>query len=167
MAGVDFENEQKQKRNEVEKMSDLIAFLQSREADKVVEFAACKDWKDEKGNPVLWKLKKLHTKELERLRAKHFRLNAKKKDVEIDNYAFNNEAMAASVVFPNLKDAKLADMLLPDTPLDQRTPGNVLYAILSDDSEYQALLAEFTELQGWGDGEDNESQVLVEAAKNE
>lgn len=148
-------------------MSDLIAFLQSREADKVIEFAACKDWKDEKGNPVMWKLKKVHTKELERLRAKHFRVNAKKKDVEIDNYAFNNEAMAASVVFPNLKDAKLADTLLPDTPLDQRTPGNVLYAILTDDGEYQALFAKFSELQGWNDEGDGEKQALVEAVKNE
>lgn len=148
-------------------MSDLIAFLKQREADKVVEFAACKDWKDDKGNPVLWKLKKLHTKELERLRAKHFRLNAKKKDVEIDNYAFNNEALAASVVFPNLKDAKLADTLLADFPLDQRTPGNVLYAILSDDGEYQALFAKFSELQGWDDKGDAEQEALVETAKNE
>lgn len=147
-------------------MSDLIAFLKSREADKVVEYAACKDWKDDKGNPVMWKLKKLHTRELENLRRKNFRINTRKKDVEIDNYAFNNEALAASVVFPNLKEASLADAILPDTPLDQRTPGNVLYAILSDDSEYQALFNVFSELQGWNNEEEN-ARDLVETAKNE
>ena len=96
---------------------------------------------DEKGNPVLWKLRKLTTRELENIRAKTLRINAKKRDVQFDNYAFNNAVMAESVVFPNLKDAKLADALLGNIPLDQRTPGNVLYAILTDDAEYQAIVA--------------------------
>lgn len=146
-------------------MSDLIAFLKSRENDKVIEFAACKDWKDEKGNPVMWKLKKLHTRELEDLRRKHFKVNAKKKDIELDNYGYNNEAMAASVIFPDLRDANLADTLLSDKPLDQRTPGNVLYEILKDDGEYQALFAEFSKLQGWDSGDDD-AEALVETAKN-
>lgn len=147
-------------------MSDLIAFVKGREQSKVIEYAACKDWKDEKGNPVKWKLKKLNTKELNTLRGAHIRINRQKKDVDIDNFAMNNALMAASVVFPNLKDAKLADALLPDTPLDQRTPGNVLYALLPDDAEYQALFAEFSKLHGWDDDNGDES-ALVEAAKNE
>lgn len=148
-------------------MSDLIAFVKGREQSKVIEFAACKDWTDEKGNPVKWKLRKLNTKELENLRRKNFKVNAKKKDIDIDTYAFNNDALAASIVYPNLKDAALADALLSDTPLDQRTPGNVLYAILRDDSEYQALYGVFSELQGWNEeGKDNVDEGLVDAAKN-
>lgn len=146
--------------------SDLIAFLKQRETGKIVEFAACKDWKDEKGNPVMWKIKKLNSKELSDLRSAHARINHKKKDVETDEMALINTIAASCVVFPNLRDAKLADALFPDAPLDQRTPGNVLFAILSDDTEYQAFCKFVSDLHGWTETAENEQSALVEIAKN-
>lgn len=148
-------------------MSDLIAFLKNREADKVVEFAACKDWKDENGNPVMWKFKKLHTKELNEIRSRNTRINHKKKDVDTDETGTMNAIFAASVVFPNLKDAKLADALFPDAPLDQRTPENVLMAILCDDNEYQAAIQFVAKLHNWITEENSRDEsALVEVAKN-
>lgn len=148
-------------------MSDLIAFLKQRETGKIVEFAACKDWKDEKGNPVMWKFKKLNSKELNDLRSAHARINRKKKEVETDEMSLIHSIFAASVIFPNLKDVKLADTLFPDAPLDQRTPENVLYAILTDDNEYQEACKFVSDLHGWTAGAENDQSSLVETAKNE
>lgn len=148
-------------------MSDLIAFLKNREADKVVEYAACKDWKDEKGNPVKWKFKKLHTKELNEIRSANARINRKKKDVDVDDVGLTNSILVASIVYPNLKDAKLADLLFPDAPLDQRTPENVLMAILCDDREYQKVWEFVAKLHNWQEEQGEDDSALVEIAKNE
>lgn len=151
--------------------SQLIAFVNRRnnEPRKVIEYPVCKAFTDENGEPIKWKIIKKNSQELSDIRAKFARISRKNKDAEINAAAVQDEIMGECIVFPDLKDAALADALMPNAPLDQRTPGNLLKVIIDDDSEYQFLFGLISELHGWNKSEADmiaEQKALINEAKN-
>lgn len=151
--------------------SSLIAFINRRnnEPRKVIEYPVCKAFTDENGEPIKWKIAKKTTKEMADIRAKFTRISRKNKDAEIDGQALQDEIIGECIVFPNLRDAALADALMPNAPLDERTPGNLLKLIVDDDSEYQFLWGLISELHGWNKSEAEmvaEQKALINEAKN-
>ena len=151
--------------------SKLIAFVNRRnnEPRKFIEYPVCKAFTDDNGEPIKWKIAKKNAKEMADIRAKFTRISRKNKDVEIDGQALQDEIIGECVIFPNLKDAALADALMPNVPLDERTPGNLLKVIVDDDSEYQFLWGLISELHGWNKSEADmiaEQKALINEAKN-
>ncbi len=151
--------------------SQLIAFVnrQKNEPRKVVEYPVCKAFTDENGEPIKWKIIKKTSAELADIRAKNIRISRKNKDAEINAAAIQDEIMGECILVPDLRDAALADALMPDAPLDQRTPGNLLKVIIQDDSEYQFLFGIISELHGWNKSEADmiaEQKALINEAKN-
>lgn len=150
-------------------MSELIAFLKGREPKKHVKFVACAEWKDDEGNPVEWELRCLSSGELGKIRGRCMKIGSAGKKMDFNTELYNRLITSQSVVFPKLNDATMLDFLLPNLPLDQRTPENAICEILRDDDEYQALITKVSEINGWVSTEDamqEEMQELVEAAKN-
>ena len=151
--------------------SQLIAFVNRRnnEPRKVIEYPVCKAFTDENGEPIKWKIAKKNAKEMADIRAKFTRISRKNKDVEIDGQALQDEIMGECVIYPNLKDVELADALMPNAKLDERTPGNLLKVIVDDDAELQFLFGLISELHGWNKSEADmiaEQKALIEEAKN-
>ena len=151
--------------------SKLIAFVNRRnnEPRKVVEYPACKAFTDENGEPIKWKIVKKTSTELSEIRAKFTRISRKNTDADFDAAAVQNEIMGECVIFPDLKDVALADALMPDAKLDERTPGNLLKVIIDDDAEYQFLFGLISELHGWNKSEADiiaEQKALIDEAKN-
>lgn len=151
--------------------SQLIAFVNRRnnEPRKVIEYPVCKAFTDENGEPIKWKIIKKTSTELSEIRAKFTRISRKNKDAEINASVVQDEIMGECVIYPDLKDAALADALMPNAPLDQRTPGNLLKVIIDDDAEYQFLFGLISELHGWNKSEADmiaEQKALIEEAKN-
>lgn len=151
--------------------SQLIAFVNRRnnEPRKVIEYPVCKAFTDENGEPIKWKIIKKTSQEMQNIRDKFTRISRKNKDAEIQGVALQDEIMGECVIYPNLKDVELADALMPDVKLDERSPGNLLKVIIDDDSEYQFLWGLICELHGWNKSEADmiaEQKALINEAKN-
>lgn len=151
--------------------SKLIAFVNRRknEPRKVIEYPVCKAFTDENGEPIKWKIVKKTSDEMTKIREKHMRISRKNKDAEFNGQALQDEIMGECIIYPDLKDVELADALMPNAGLDQRTPGNLLKVIVDDDSEYQFLWGLISELHGWNKSESEmiaEQKALIEEAKN-
>ena len=151
--------------------SQLIAFINRRnnEPRKVIEYPVCKAFTDENGEPIKWKIIKKTAQELQSIRDKFTRISRKNKDAEISAVAVQDEIMGECIIYPNLKDVELADALMPNAPLDQRTPGNLLKVIVDDDAELQFLFGLISELHRWNKTESEmiaEQKALINEAKN-
>lgn len=151
--------------------SKLIAFINRRknEPKKFIEYPVCKAFTDENGEPIKWKIAKKTSQELAEIRSKYMRISRKNKEAEVNGQDLQDEIMASCIVSPNLRDAALADALMPEARLDERTPGNLLKVIVDDDSEYQFLWGLISELHGWNKTEADliaEQKALIDEAKN-
>lgn len=144
-------------------MSDLSRFLKENKKEKEnTTYAATKSLTDEKGNPLLWTIRPISTKEnnqilddcMEDVQVKGKpgqytqKLNAKKYEIAV---------IVASVVEPNLNDKKLQDSY------GVKDAGDLLQAMIDDPGEYNnlsAFITDFSNLFG------NALSNKVEEAKN-
>ena len=137
-------------------MSGFEAFLkQNKKEAEHRKIAASKSFVDENGEPLLWEIRPLKSKEAASIRKETNKLG-KKGNVIIDNELFNRKVAAAATVYPNLNDAVL-----------QESYGvigaeNLIMEMLDNDGEYQAYIKEIMEISGY----DVSDEELVETAKN-
>ena len=117
-------------------MSNLSHFMKKNKIIKEnITFAATKSLCDEKGNPVLWEIKPLSTKEDEQIKeACTYDAPVKGKPnlyrPKLNTNEYLNKMLASSVVFPDLFNADLQDSYKVKTPED------LLKELIDDPGEY-------------------------------
>lgn len=91
-------------------MSSLQAFFaQNVKSDIVEEFVVSERFKDENGKPIPWKIRALteaENVEIRKSATKHVKVRGQYIP-QLDPEEYISKLIAASVVFPNLKDAEL------------------------------------------------------------
>ncbi len=137
-----------------EEEDDAEVFFKSFRSVRSCYFSeVCRDIKDENGDVVKWKLRPLKTEEEEEIRESameitdgQYRLNRKK---------YIEKLVTASVIYPNLLDARLQDSY------NAKTPETLLKRIVSVPGEYTALCRLVQEKNGFTSLKED-----VEQAKN-
>jgi len=91
-------------------MNSLQAFFaQNVQSDIVEEFVVSERFKDENGKPIPWKIRALteaENVEIRKSATKHVKVRGQYIP-QLDPEEYISKLIAASVVFPNLKDAEL------------------------------------------------------------
>lgn len=142
-------------------MNDLRLFLKSNKKQREsIKYAATKSLCDENGEPLLWTIKPLTTKESEEISEqciKNVPVRGKPNifQPQLDIREFSLKAAAASVVEPNLYSAELQDSY------GVKTPEELLMAMIDDPTEYTALLGVIN-----GQMEKDDTAQRREEAKN-
>lgn len=140
--------------DEAEQRDELEVFFKSCRSVRDCYFSeVCSDIKDEYGEVVKWKFRPLKTEEEEEIREEsmeikdgQYRLNRKK---------YIEKLVTASVMFPNLMDARLQDSY------NAKTPETLLKRIVTVPGEYTALCRLVQEKNGFVSLKED-----VEQAKN-
>lgn len=143
-------------------MANLSVFMKKNK--KVREntfYPATKSILDEKGNPVLWEIRPLTTREDEEIRdqcMKEVPIPGKRGQfrTKIDINGYLVKQMVAAIVFPNLLDAALQDSY------GVKTPEDLLRELVDDPSEFADLGNFIREYSGF----DKDMEEEVEEAKN-
>lgn len=137
-------------------MSGLSAFLKQNKKyeDKKEYFAASESFVDEKGNPVLWEIRAISSREAEAIRSECNQVVGKK--IITDNAKFNRKLAAACTVFPNLLNAELQDSY------GVCEPEELIMEMLDNDYEYQQYVRKVMEICGYT----KQDQELKDEAKN-
>ena len=140
-------------------MSNLQAFMIEKQ-EETFEYIASKNFKDENGNPIAWKLKTITAKENEDLRKQCYRQvlvqNGKKKGYQqqLDTIKYLQLLADKCVVFPDLHDAELLDFYHEMDSID------LLTKHLLNAAEYDDLTAEIQRINGY------DLEEAAEEAKN-
>lgn len=138
-------------------MSGLQAFFKKNKKEKeLVNYVASKDFVDEKGNPIAWKIQPLKSKQADQIRNECTEIQEKGKRVMVDNAKFNRMMAAACTVYPDLNDKVLQDSY------GVRGAEDLIQELLENDGEYQAYCKKVLEVSGYKVTDEE----LVEQAKN-
>ncbi|MBS5822404.1 MAG: hypothetical protein KID00_00855 [Clostridium argentinense] len=143
-------------------MSNLSLFLKKNKIQKEnTTYAATKSLLDEQGNPLLWTIKPLTTKENEDIREScTIEVQVKGKPnlfrPKLNTSAYITKMVVASIVEPNLYNAELQDSY------GVKTPEDLLKEIVDDPGEYNDLVAFIQRFNGFNTTMDDK----VEQAKN-
>lgn len=143
-------------------MSTLALFMKGNKKQRTNGFyPATKSLVDKDGNPLMWEIKHISTKEDEAIRdACTFEvpIPGKKNQfrIKIDTSAYMTKQLAASIVYPNLLDAELQDSY------GVKTPGALLKEMVDDPTEFAEFAAYVREFNGF----DETINDAVEEAKN-
>jgi hypothetical protein len=143
-------------------MSDLSRFLKkNKKLKENVQYAVTKSLTDEKGQPLLWEIRPLTSKETNKLTDEcTFQEQVPgKQNVfrnKINSTKLLQKMMVASVVFPNLNDKDLQDSY------GVMTPEELITEMVDDPGEYNNFGKYLNELNGFNEGINEK----VEEAKN-
>ena len=143
-------------------MSDLSRFLKkNKKLKENVQYAVTKSLTDEKGQPLLWEIRPLTSKETNKLTDEcTFQEQVPGKPNvfrnKINSTKLLQKMMVASVVFPNLNDKDLQDSY------GVMTPEELITEIVDDPGEYKNYGKYINELNGFNEGINEK----VEEAKN-
>ena len=143
-------------------MSDLSRFLKkNKKLKENVHYAVTKSLTDEKGQPLLWEIRPLTSKETNRLTDEcTFQEQVPGKPNvfrnKINSTKLLQKMMVASVVFPNLNDKDLQDSYRV------MTPEELITEMVDDPGEYNNFGKYLNELNGFNEGINEK----VEEAKN-
>ncbi|MEA4831569.1 putative protein YqbN [bioreactor metagenome] len=143
-------------------MSELKLFLKANKKQKEnTKYAATKSLVDEKGNPLMWEIKPIATRESENIReACMIEVPVKGKSnayrPKLNTGLYLAKMMVASIVFPNLYDAELQDSY------GVKTPEELLKEIIDDPGEYNEFASFVQEFNGFNTSMEDK----VEEAKN-
>jgi hypothetical protein len=138
----------------------LQAFLaQNVERDEVVTYIASPRFKDEKGQPIAWKLQPLTSETDESIRkacTKQVPVQGKRgvytKETDYDKYL--GKLVVACITFPDLNSQELQDSY-------KVLGADALLKVMLKPGEYQDLLNKIQEVNGYATQDE-----LVEEAKN-
>ena len=142
-------------------MSNLRLFLkQNKKVKENTKYAATKSLVDENGEPLLWEIRPIKTKEDEKLRDECTRevpIPGKPNmyRYKLDATEYMTKLAVASIVFPNLYDAELQDSY------GVKTPEDLLKEMVDDPGEYNDLLLFIQNFNGFSALDEK-----VEEAKN-
>lgn len=119
-------------------MSNFEQFMK-RNKIKVenIKYPATASLRDEKGNPLMWELRNVTTKERNRLVeecTKYIGLENGETEQKLDNEKFLCKLAAAAVVYPNLRDKELQDSY------GVLTPEDLVLEMLDDYDEFDKLI---------------------------
>lgn len=143
-------------------MSDLSRFLKkNKKLKENVQYAVTKSLTDEKGQPLLWEIRPLTSKETNKLTDEcTFQEQVPGKPNvfrnKINSTKLLQKMMVASVVFPNLNDKDLQDSYRV------MTPEELITEMVDDPGEYNNFGKYLNELNGFNEGINEK----VEEAKN-
>lgn len=143
-------------------MSNLELFMKGNKKQKTNGFfAATQSLVDDKGEPLKWEIKPISTKEDEAIRndcTQEVPIPGKKNQfrIKIDANAYMVKQVTASVVFPNLLDAKLQDSY------NVKTPEDLIMEMIDDPTEFAEFAAYVREFNGF----DTSINDDIEEAKN-
>lgn len=143
-------------------MATLALFMKGNKKQKTNTFyPATKSLVDKDGNPLMWEIKPITTKEDEAIRdacTYEVPIPGKRNQfrIKIDANAYMTKQLAASVVFPNLLDAELQDSY------EVKTPDALLKEMVDDPTEFAEFAAFVREFNGF----DETINDAVEEAKN-
>lgn len=143
-------------------MSDLSRFLKkNKKLKENVQYAVTKSLTDEKGQPLLWEIRPLTSKETNRLTDECTFQEQVPGKPNVFRYKINStkllqKMMVASVVFPNLNDKDLQDSYRV------MTPEELITEMVDDPGEYNNFGKYLNELNGFNEGINEK----VEEAKN-
>lgn len=143
-------------------MSDLSRFLKkNKKLKENVQYAVTKSLTDEKGQPLLWEIRPLTSKETNRLTDEcTFQEQVPGKPNvfrnKINSTKLLQKMMVASVVFPNLNDKDLQDSY------GVMTPEELITEMVDDPGEYNNFGKYLNKLNGFNEGINEK----VEEAKN-
>ena len=144
-------------------MSNLELFMKGNKKQKTNGFfAATKSLVDpETGEALNWEIKPISTKEDEAIRdacTHEVPIPGKRNQfrIKIDANAYMVKQVAASVVFPNLLDAKLQDSY------GVKTPEDLIREMIDDPTEFAEFAAYIREFNGF----DTSINDDIEEAKN-
>lgn len=143
-------------------MSKFSRFMRENKAEKVNgKYAPTRSLCDENGKPLEWEFRHITSKENEALRDECTievpvtgKPNMFRPRVQSGKYV--QKMIAASVVYPDLRDAELQDSY------GVKTPEDLLLAMVDDPGEYNELTAFTQRFQGF----DTSFNDKVEEAKN-
>ena len=143
-------------------MSNLSLFLKKNKIQKEnTTYPATKSLLDENGNPLLWEIKPLTTRENENIREScMIEVPVKGKPnmyrPKLNTSLYLAKIMVASIVHPNLYDADLQDSY------GVKTPEDLLKEMIDDPGEYNEFAAFIQQYNGF----DTTMDEKVEEAKN-
>ena len=140
-------------------MSNLRLFLkQNKKVKENTKYAATKSLVDENGEPLLWEIRPIKTKEDEKLRDECTREvpipgkpNMYRYKLDVTEYM--TKLAVASIVFPNLYDAELQDSY------GVKTPEDLLKEMIDDPGEYNELLLFIQNFNGFSALDDKVEEV--------
>jgi hypothetical protein len=143
-------------------MSELKAFFKkNKTATPNIKYAATKSLTDEKGEPLLWELKALTTKENDAITdasMKQIPISGKRGQYRhsVDATLYQTKLICASVVFPDLYNKELQDSY------GVKTPEDLVKEMIDNPAEWTNLIFKVQELSGFDDVMDDD----IEHAKN-
>lgn len=133
---------------------DLSMFLKSDYIEgKEAQYKASSLFKEENGEKISWRFKRLSVDEVEQIRQSCFIRS--ENGIEIDPLLFNRRLAAASVVEPDLHNAALQDSY------GVKRPEELITKLFADIGEYDLMVRFVAELNGLGT-----QASRIEAAKN-
>lgn len=140
-------------------MSNLQAFMIEKK-EELHEYIASKNFKDENGKPISWKLKTITAKENEQIRQECYRqvliTNGRKKmyQNQLDTTKYLRNLADRCIVFPDLHNAELLDFY------GEMDAMELLTKHLLNAAEYDDLTAEIQRINGY------DLEEAAEEAKN-
>lgn len=128
-------------------MSEFERFLKTNKKKREpTVYAASKSFTDDKGEPFLWKIKPISTKENENIRDECVIEDKASGRYCLDISKYTAKLLAASVVEPNLYDKQLQDSY------GVMTPEALIQELLDDPSEYRKFAEFIQEFNGFNSG---------------
>ncbi len=134
-------------------------FKQNAKIVTEVEYVASKRFTDDEGNPIVWRIRVLTNKELDKLRArftkKVYEPGKRTAEERMDLTAFTDELLVRTIVFPTLDDMELQNSWGVSNELD-------LVKAMLNGGELTDLTRAIQEAQGFETGFEDK----VKAVKN-
>lgn len=134
-------------------------FKQNAKIVTEVEYVASKRFTDDEGNPIVWRIRVLTNKELDKLRArftkKVYEPGTRTAEERMDLIAFTDELLVRTIVFPTLDDMELQNSWGVSNELD-------LVKAMLNGGELIDLTRAIQEAQGFETGFEDK----VKAVKN-
>lgn len=124
---------------------DLKVFLKAgNNTSEIFEYTPTQKFKDEKGNYIPWRFKKLSIDEYEKLRDECTTINfVGKSDRKLNNTLFNKKFICNSVVEPNLNNTELQDSY------GVKKAEDLITKMFDNVGEYYKLLGYLLEINGF------------------
>lgn len=124
---------------------DINAFLnKGKKSEETFEYVPTKKFKDEKGNAIAWKFKKLSIDEYEAIRDECTSINfADRGKTKFNNTLFNKKFVVRSVAEPNLNSAELQDSY------GVKKAEDLITKMFDNAGEYYNLLGYLLEVNGF------------------
>ena len=129
-------------------MSNLQVFMREKK-EEIYEYVASKNFKDENGNPIPWKLKTITAKENEEIRKDCYKqvlvVNGKRKMYyqQLDTVKYLRILADRCVVFPDLHNVELLDYYGEMDSIE------LLTKHLLNPAEYDDLTSELQRINGY------------------